>query len=83
MSEKMLNYNPSLNKQISLKKALSLESVREVKEIGKTAGGKAQLMLFDKDYNLIGFTKFYDVEKLRKSVSLWLFRDFPSSLLGA
>jgi len=73
----MSNYNPSLNEQISLKKALSLDSVQEVKEVCKTVGGKAQLMLFDKDHNLLGFTKFYDVKKLRKSVSLWLFRDFP------
>lgn len=72
----MSNYNPSLNEQISLKKALSLESVREVKEVCKTVGGKAQLMLFDIDHNLIGFTKFYDVKKLRKSASLWLFQGF-------
>ena len=74
----MSSYIPSLNKQISLKKALSLDDVREVKEISKTVGGKAQLMLFDKDRNLIGFTKFYDIEKLRKSTSLWLFCDFPT-----
>lgn len=73
----MSSYDLSLNKQISLKKALSMESVREVKEVCKTVGGKAQLMLFDVDHNLIGFTKFYDLKKLRKSVSLWLFRDFP------
>ena len=73
----MSNYISSLNKQISLKKALSMDDVREVKEICKTVGGKAQLMLFDKDRNWIGFTKFYDLKKLRKSTSLWLFGGFP------
>lgn len=69
--------NTNLNKLWTIKKALENENVTSVKEVNETSGGKAQLMLLDDKEKLIGFTKFYDIKKLREKVSRWLFKDYP------
>lgn len=67
-----MKYN--LNKLWTIKAALENEEVTQVKTVHKTVGGRAQLMLLDKNEKLIGFTRFYNEDKILKKVSKWLFK---------
>lgn len=67
-----MKYN--LNKLWTIKAALENEEVTQVKTVHKTVSGKAQLMLLDKNEKLIGFTRFYDENKILKKISRWLFK---------